>query len=127
MTGKSLTLTFALAAGLLAGSLPAGAHDDRIVVQRGNGEISAVTFAHNEGGSGVEVHRGPAKLLPPAPAAAPPVSYINGERVRLDRLEPTGNWFLDRSGDRVVLVHCYATQSSYVGGAKRIRCSARDL
>ena len=126
MSGKTVTAGLALAAGLLTLTSPAAAHDDKIVAQLGGAAAAATSVDHNEGGSGVEVHRGPAKLLPRA-AASLPAAYISGERVKFDRLEPTTNWFVDRSGDRLVVVHCYAQQSAYVGGGKKIRCSARKL
>ena len=88
---------------------------------------TAVSVSRNEAGSGVSVHRGPAKLLPGKRVDAAPVAQIGGQRILLDDLEPTGQWFLDRSGERLVVVHCYARNSTYVGGARRLSCSARRL
>ena len=122
-----MTVACTFAAGLLALAQAASAHDNKVVVQQGEAAAAAISVVHNEGASGVDVHRGPAVLLPQAPLDSGARAYINGTRVRLDRLEPTGEWFLDRSGDRLVVVHCYAQQSVYVGGGKRIRCSSREF
>lgn len=124
MTGKSLAL--ALAAGLL---LPTAAQavDERVQVQRGLPAAESLSVAANEAGSGVTVVRGSSGFTPRKALATAPLAVIDGEPVRLDSLEPAGNWFLDRSGARAVLVHCYTRQSIYVGGGRRILCDAQRL
>lgn len=127
MTGKTLTIALALAAGLLVPSTPLFAQGQQVAILQGQSADTTASVTSNEGGTGITVHRGPARLLPGKSAATEPNAYISGKRVALDNLEPTGQWFLDRSGDRLVVVHCYGRQSIYVGGGRRIRCTAREL
>lgn len=127
MTRKTTTLAFTLAAGLLTASGPALAHDETVAVLRGQTAATAVSVTPNEGGAGVTVVRGSSSFVPGVPAAAEPVAFINGEKIRFNDLEPTGNWFLDRSGEAAVIVHCYTRQSVNVGGGRRILCDARQL
>lgn len=125
MAKTSIALT--LAAGLLTASVPAAAQDGKVEVLYGQQPATPVSVTRGEGGTGVAVFRGTSNFVPAKPAAVEPVAYIGGEKIRIDSLEPTGNWFLDRSGERLTVVHCYTQQSVYVGGARRILCSARQL
>lgn len=127
MTGKSFV--FALAAGLLlpaAAPTTARAFDGAIQVLHGLPVAEALTVSRNEGGTPVTVVRG-SPAVPAAPATTAPVTVIDGAPLHIDALEPTGNWFLDRSGDDLVVVHCYTRQSAYVGGGRKIRCDAERL
>lgn len=126
MTGKSGVLAFALGAGLLMTSLPAGAAGGKVQILYGLPAAEALSVSPNEGGTRVTIVRG----SPAAPAAAEataPMAAIGGEKVQINNLEPTGNWFLDRSGENLVIVHCYTQQSLQVGGGRRILCDAREL
>ncbi|WP_299624394.1 hypothetical protein [Pelagibius sp.] len=127
MSGKTVMLAFALAAGLLVPSTAARAADGKVTVLHGFAVSAAPVVSRNEGGSGVVVHRGPARLVPRKAAAEQPTATINRNAVNIDRLEPVGNWFLDRSHGRLVVVHCYARQSVNVGGNRRIRCTSREF
>jgi len=125
----STTLTAAVAAALLAAALPASppvlAQDGRVEILRGQPPAKAISVSADEGVRGVTVYRGSSNFVPAKAATAEPVAYIGGERIRIDRLEPVGNWFIDRSGDDLTLVHCYTRRSTMVGGARRILCTAR--
>ncbi|WP_193371599.1 hypothetical protein [Pelagibius marinus] len=126
MTGKSIALTLALAAGLLAAPLAATAHDAGVKILHGN-PADAVSVTTNEDGTGVTVVRGASTFVPRKTVAAEPVTYIDGKKIGLDNLEPVTDWFLDRSGENLVIVHCYTQQSLRVGGGRRILCDAREL
>ena len=121
--GKSFAL--ALAAGLL---LPAAAQafDANVQVLHGLPAAEALSVSRNEGGTAVTVVRG-TPAVPQAPAPAAPMAVVDGEKVNINSLEPTGNWFLDRSGDSPVIMHCYTRPSVYVGGGRKILCDARQL
>jgi hypothetical protein len=126
MTGKSGVLAFALGAGLLMTSAPAGAFDGKVQILHGLPVAEALSVSRNEGGTRVTIVRGnPA--APTAPQATAPTAVIGGEKIQVNNLEPTGNWFLDRSGENLVIVHCYTQQSVMVGGGRKIRCDAREL
>jgi hypothetical protein len=128
MAGKT-TLAAAVAAtvvvALLPTSPPVMAEDGRVEILRGQPPAKAISVSADEGVRGVTVYRGSSNFVAAKAAAAEPVAYIGGERIRIDRLESVGNWFLDRSGDDLTLVHCYTRQSTMVGGARRILCTAR--
>lgn len=125
----STTLAAAVAATLLAALLPASppvtAQDGRVEILRGQPPAKAISVSNDEGVRGLTVYRGSSTFVPARPAAAEPVAYIGGERIRIDRLEPVGDWFLDRSGDDLTLIHCYTRRSTMVDGARRILCTAR--
>jgi len=121
----SMTLAAAIAVTSLAAALPVMAQDGRVEILRGQAPETAVSVSANEGVRGLTVYRGSSTFVPAKAAAAEPVAYIGGERIRTDRLEPVGDWFLDRSGDALTLVHCYTRQSTTVGGSRRILCTAR--
>lgn len=134
MTGKSRALApviIVLAAGLLIPALlvlatSAAAFDARVQVAQGLPAAEGLTVSRNEGGTPVTVVRGAPSLPAPAPVRSP-VAIIDGIAVNVDSLEPTGSWFLDRSQDRLVVVHCYTRRSVYVGGGRRILCDALKL
>ncbi|MEO3429525.1 hypothetical protein AAFN88_11740 [Pelagibius sp. CAU 1746] len=126
MTGKSIALTIALGAGLLAAPQAATAHDAGVEILYGN-PADAVSVSTNEGGTGVAVVRGSSTFLPAKAVAAQPVAYIDGKKIGLNDLEPVTDWFLDRSGEKLVIVHCYTRQSARVGAGRRILCDAREL
>jgi len=131
MSGKTLIGAAVLAAGILAAAQPVTAHGGKVEILYGQPAGAPVAVAANEGGRRVTVLRGPAVVAaPPKTVTAEPVTYIDGERVHAGSLEPAGSsssgaWFLDRSGGRTVLVHCYAQDSAIVGGGNRIFCDAR--
>jgi len=119
--------TLAIAAGVLSCAAAAGAADGPVRILHGASTTDAPAVTRNEGGTGLTVHRGPAKLLPRGSAAEPPRARIGRNTVRIDSLEPGGAWFLDRSGERLVVVHCYTQPSIMVGGNRKIRCSSRKF
>jgi hypothetical protein len=119
------TIALTLAAGLLTASVPAVAQDGTVEVLHGQQVATAVSVTRNEDGTGITVFRGSSNFVPAKPAAAEPAVFISGERVRINNLEPTGNWFVDRSQGRLILVHCYTRQPVLVGGGRRILCDAR--
>lgn len=123
MAVKRITATLVIAAGLL--TVPAAAQNGPVVLLHKHASDSAVSVTRNEGGSGVTVVRGPSSFVAASPAAAAPVAYIDGEKIKTDSLEPASNWFVDRSGGRLVLVHCFARQPVLVGGDRCIFCDAR--
>ena len=127
MTGKSGILALVLGAGLLAAWGPAQAQNARVQVAYGQNLATEVSVSRNESGTGVTVVRGVPVV--PSVAAAPivPSTYIDGQQVNLDSLEPTRNWFIDRSNDELVIVHCYARPSINVGGGRPIRCNSRKF
>ncbi len=127
MTARTTVRTLALAAALLSGTAAAGAAEGQVRVLHGASITDAPAVTQNEGGTGLTVHRGPAKLLPRGPAAEPQRARIGRNAVNIDSLEPAGAWFLDRSGSRLVVVHCYTQQSAMVGGDRKIRCSSRKF
>jgi hypothetical protein len=127
MAGKTMTVAFALAAGLLAVAVPVAAHDGKVEILHGQPATTAVSMAADEGGTGVTVFRGSSNFVPAKPVTLEPAVFISGEKVKIGNLEPTGNWFLDRSEGRLVVVHCYTRQSMLVGGGRRILCDARQL
>lgn len=127
MSGKTVMPALTLAVAMLIPSTAAVAADGGVTVLRGQQASAAPQVSDNEGGSGVVVHRGPRLAAPRRPAAAAPVTYIGRTRVAIDSLEPAGNWFLDRSGERLVVVNCYTQQSVNVGGKRRIRCTSREF
>jgi hypothetical protein len=86
-----------------------------------------VAVAPNEGSSRVAVYRGSSNFVRAKPAAVVPTAIIGGQRISIDALEPTGRWFIDRSGERLVVVHCHTRQSTQTGGGRRILCDARRL
>jgi len=127
MTGRSGILALVLGAGLLAAWGPAHAQNARVQVAYGQNLATEVSVSRNESGTGVTVVRGVPVV--PSAAAAPvvPSTYIDRQQVNLDSLEPTRNWFIDRSNDELVIVHCYARQSINVGGGRPIRCNSRKF
>ena len=127
MSGKTHVLALALFVGLLSQSGTATAADGKVVVLHGLPVSAVAAVTQNERGSGITVYRGPSTVQPPKPVDASPATVINGTSVKIDNLEPVGNWFLDRSDGRLSIVHCYARQSIYVGGKRQIRCNARRL
>ena len=127
MTARIVVRTLALAAGVLSCAAAAGAAEGPVRILHGASTTEAPSVTQNEGGTGLTVHRGPAKLLPRRPAAEPQRVRIGRNFVSVDGLEPTGAWFLDRSGERLVVVHCYTQQSTMVGGNRKIRCSSRKF
>lgn len=127
MARRAMAAALALAAGLMTVAGPVLAQDGRIKVLHGNAPDTAVSVSRNEGGTGITVVRGSSSFVPAKAAAAQPVVHIDGEAVRIDALEPTGNWFIDRSEGRLVVVHCYTRQAVLVGGGRRILCDARKL
>ena len=127
MSGKTVMPALALAAAMLIPSTAAVAADSGVTVLRGQQASAAPQVSDNEGGTGVAVYRGPPRAAPRRPAAAAPVTYIGRNRVAIDSLEPAGNWFLDRSGEGLVVVNCYTQQSINVGGNRRIRCTSREF
>lgn len=127
MTARITVRTLALAAALLGGTAAAGAAEGPVRILHGASTTEAPAVTQNEGGTGLTVHRGPAKLLPRGPADERQRARIGHNAVSIDSLEPTGAWFLDRSGERLVVVHCYTQQSTMVGGDRRIRCSSRKF
>jgi hypothetical protein len=127
MLEKTISLALALGAGLLSISGPVLAIDSGVAVLHGQAVATAASITRDEGGTGVAVHRGAVTFVPAAPARAASEVTIDGERIAVDRLEPVGDWFLDRSQEDLVIVHCYTRQSVYVGGGRRILCDARRL
>ena len=125
MTARMTLRTVALIVGVLSGTAAAGAAEGPVRVLHGASTTEAPVVTQNEGGTGLTVHRGPAKLLPRGPAAEPPRARIGRNAVGIDSLEPAGAWFLDRSGEHLVVVHCYTQPSVMVGGNRKIRCSSR--
>ncbi len=126
MTGKSAIPALALAAGLLAAPQAATAHDARVKILYGN-PADAVSVSTNEDGTGVTVVRGASTFVPRKTMAVEPVTYIDGKKIGLNDLEPVTDWFLDRSGESLVIVHCYTQQSVNIGAGRRILCDAREL
>jgi hypothetical protein len=127
MAGKTMTLALALAAGLLSVSMPVVARDGKVEVLQGQPAATTISITHDEGRTGITMFRGSSNFVPAKSAAAEPVAFVGGERIRINNLEPTGNWFLDRSEGRLIVVHCYTRRSALVGGARRILCDARQL
>ncbi|WP_299397476.1 hypothetical protein [Pelagibius sp.] len=118
--------TVALIVGVLSGTAAAGAAEGPVRILHGAATTEASVVTQNEGGTGLTVHRGPPKLLPRGPAAEPPRrARIGRNAVGIDNLEPAGAWLLDRSGEHLVVVHCYTRESVMVGGNRKIRCSSR--
>jgi len=126
MAGKSMLVAAAVAAGLQALAAQAAAQQGKVQILYGTPAPQAVSVTANEGGSRVTVARGPT-VVAAVPPAREPVAVIDGLRIRLSQLEPVGDWFIDRSGPRPILVHCYTRQSTQVGGGRRILCDARRL
>lgn len=126
MTGKSIALTLVLAAGLLAAPQAVTAHDAGVKILYGN-PADAVSVSTNEDGTGLTVVRGASTFVPRKTMAVEPVTYIDGKKIEPNNLEPVTDWFLDRSGGNLVIVHCYTQQSLRVGAGRRILCDAREL
>ncbi len=126
MTGKSVVLVLALGTGLLAAPQAVTAQDARVKILYGQ-PADAVSVSANEGGSGLTVVRGSSTFVPRKTMAVAPVTYIDGKRINPNDLEPVSDWFLDRSGEQPVIVHCYTRQSVMVGGGRRILCDALEL
>jgi hypothetical protein len=122
---EKITTALVLAVGLLATSVPVVAQDRAVEVLQGQSDGTAASITPNEGGTGVTVVRGSSSFVPGKPAAVEPVAFIGGERIRIDNLEPTGSWFLERSEEGLTVVHCYTRQAVLVGGGRRILCDAR--
>ena len=127
MTGKSAIPALVLGAGLLAAGIPANAQNARVKVAYGESLATAVSVNRNEAGTGVTVVRGVPVVAAAAAAPVVPSTYIDRQQVNLDSLEPTRNWFIDRSNDELVIVHCYALPSINVGGGRPIRCNSRKF
>ncbi len=127
MTGKSATLALVLGVGLLAAWTPTHAQDARVKVAYGQDLATEVSVSRNESGTGVTVVRGVPVVSAAKAAPAVPSTYIDGLQVNLESLEPTVNWFIDRSNGELVIVHCYTRPSIYVGGGRPINCNSRKL
>ncbi len=126
MSGKTFMVALAVAFGALVSATGVQAADGNVAIFYGTAVSAAPQVTEDERGTGIDVHRGPQQPVLRKPAEQPPTTTISRRQFNLDNLEPTANWFVDRSEGRLRIVHCYARSSIYVNRPRRIRCSARD-
>ncbi len=120
-------VALAVALGALTSSAGVMAANGKVAVFYGLAATTAPEVTEDVRGTGIDVYRGPDQPVLRKSATQPDTTTISRRQFNIDNLEPTGNWFVDRSEGRLRIVHCYARSSVYVGRERRIRCSARDF